>query len=117
MPSSRDNGAPVQVVWSREDDIRHDFYRPAGLTSLQRSHKRARSGLLCLASHALFPFHRNLFNGTGISPQASASGGFRSTSPALFIQNGQAHIVLCVASEVHYARRSELRIASGSHVA
>ncbi len=23
--------APVQVVWSREDDMRHDFYRPGGL--------------------------------------------------------------------------------------
>jgi isoquinoline 1-oxidoreductase beta subunit len=26
---SRAVGAPVQVVWSREDDIQHDFYRPA----------------------------------------------------------------------------------------
>jgi len=26
---SRAIGAPVQVVWTREDDIRHDFYRPA----------------------------------------------------------------------------------------
>jgi len=23
------NGAPVQVIWSREQDMRHDFYRPA----------------------------------------------------------------------------------------
>ena len=28
-------GRPVQVIWSREDDIRHDYYRPAGLSRLR----------------------------------------------------------------------------------
>ncbi len=27
-------GAPVQVTWSREDDMQHDFYRPASYTKL-----------------------------------------------------------------------------------
>ena len=28
-------GRPVQLVWSREEDTRHDFYRPAGAALLQ----------------------------------------------------------------------------------
>jgi isoquinoline 1-oxidoreductase subunit beta len=31
---SKGAGAPVQVTWSREDDMQHDFYRPAALTKL-----------------------------------------------------------------------------------
>jgi isoquinoline 1-oxidoreductase beta subunit len=29
------NGAPVQVVWTREDDLRHDFYRPCAIHRLE----------------------------------------------------------------------------------
>jgi isoquinoline 1-oxidoreductase subunit beta len=31
---SRQSRLPVQLVWSREDDLRHDFYRPSGLHEL-----------------------------------------------------------------------------------
>ena len=32
---SRAVGAPVQVLWTREDDMQHDFYRPANCTQLR----------------------------------------------------------------------------------
>jgi isoquinoline 1-oxidoreductase beta subunit len=38
LETSRAVGAPVKVVWSREDDTRHEFYRPA-------SYHRLRAGL------------------------------------------------------------------------
>jgi len=35
---SKAAGAPVKVIWTREDDVRHDFYRPM-------SHHRLRAGI------------------------------------------------------------------------
>jgi len=32
---SKELGKPVQVVWSREDDMRHDYYRPNGMFKLK----------------------------------------------------------------------------------
>lgn len=32
---SKTIGKPVQVVWTREDDIQHDFFRPAGMFKLK----------------------------------------------------------------------------------
>jgi isoquinoline 1-oxidoreductase beta subunit len=82
---SRDAGAPVQVVWSREDDIRHDFYRPAACHVLQAG-LDAQGQLISWRHRGSSPSIDAFYSGTGISPQEAAqvdSGDF----PALFIPN------------------------------
>lgn len=32
---SKELGKPVQVVWTREDDMQHDFYRPSGMFKMK----------------------------------------------------------------------------------
>ena len=68
---SREMKAPVQVVWTREDDIRHDFYRPAAYHVLHAG-LDARGNLLSWCHRASSPSIETFYNGTGISPQAAA---------------------------------------------
>jgi isoquinoline 1-oxidoreductase beta subunit len=82
---SRDVGAPVQVVWSREDDIRHDFYRPAACHVLQAG-LDAQGQLVSWRHRGSSPSMEAFYNGTGISPQAAAQVD-SVDFPALFIPN------------------------------
>ena len=82
---SRDAGAPVQVVWSREDDIRHDFYRPAACHILQAG-LDARGQLISWRHRGSSPSIETFYNGTGISPSAAAQVDSLDF-PALFVPN------------------------------
>ena len=82
---SRDTGAPVQVVWSREDDIRHDFYRPAACHVLQGG-LDAQGQLVSWRQRGSSPSIETFYSGVGISPQASAQVDSLDF-PALFIPN------------------------------
>jgi isoquinoline 1-oxidoreductase beta subunit len=56
---SRAARRPVQVVWSREDDLRHGFYRPAGYHVLRAGIDRA--GRISAWEHRLFNASRGHF--------------------------------------------------------
>lgn len=68
---SREVGAPVQVVWSREDDIQHDYYRPAAYHAL-RAGLDAKGNLIAWQHRAASPSIGVFYRGPGISPRAAA---------------------------------------------
>jgi isoquinoline 1-oxidoreductase subunit beta len=68
---SREVSAPVQVMWSREDDVRHDFYRPASYHAL-RAGVDASGELVAWFHRAASPSIGVFYSGTGIPPQAAA---------------------------------------------
>lgn len=75
-------GAPVQVLWSREDDMRHDYYRPAGY-----HHVRAgldSHGRLSVWHHRLITLSRNRYRKATNGPEMTEIYGLlvpQSTDP------------------------------------
>lgn len=66
---SRAVGRPVQVIWTREDDLRHGYYRPAGLHRLRAA--LGRDGLPLAWSHHLANPSRYGYAGAEAGPAAS----------------------------------------------
>ena len=71
---AREVGRPVQLQWSREDDMRHDFYRPAAW-----HHFRAgidEDGRMSAFDHHFVTFGRDgrTISGAGLSPQHYPAG-------------------------------------------
>ena len=68
---SRAAGAPVKVTWTREDDLQHDYYRPAAYHRL-RAGLDAQGNPVAWMHRAVSPSIGVFFQGTEIPPTAAA---------------------------------------------
>ncbi len=83
--ASKAAGAPVKVTWTREDDIRHDYYRPASYHALVAGLDAA-GNAVAWRHRVVSPSIATFFNGTGIS-DGEASELNSTDFPAFFVPN------------------------------
>lgn len=75
---SQKMGAPVKLIWNREDDLRHDFYRPAGFHYMKGGVDKAGT-LVAWKNHFVTP-------GADGKPSLNADIG-ADEFPARFVPN------------------------------
>jgi isoquinoline 1-oxidoreductase beta subunit len=76
---AREAKAPVKLLWTREDDVRHDFYRPGGFHFLE-------AGLDASGKVVAWKDHFVTFGDSPDQPASSAGMG-PNEFPARFVQN------------------------------
>lgn len=54
MISRQAGGIPVKLIWTREDDMAHDFYRPGGFVALKGA-VDAKGSVVAMIAHAITP--------------------------------------------------------------
>jgi isoquinoline 1-oxidoreductase subunit beta len=82
---SRAANCPIKLIWTREDDIRHDFYRPAACHKLEAG-LDGKGNLISWKHRAASPSIGMFYSGTGISA-AEAAGVDSLDFPAFAVPN------------------------------